>query len=84
MVEPVGEPTTVVLEKPTASVSTASAISEQALDNVEGFPGVSGDITLKGKNGNPPKRAIVVEIVKSSDPANFQKFAKDYTPDQLK
>lgn len=54
-----------------------------ALDNMENFPAVSGDITLKGYNGNPPKRVIVVEIVKGG-PADFQKFAIAYTPDQVK
>lgn len=54
-----------------------------ALENTENFPGVSGDITLKGNNGNPPKRVIVVKIVKGG-PADFQKFAIAYTPDDLK
>ena len=65
-----------------AKVANSKKIIE-ALDNTEGFAGVSGDITLKGYNGNPPKRVIVVEIVKGG-PADFQKFAIDYTPDQLK
>lgn len=54
-----------------------------ALDATEKFPGVSGDITLKGNGGNPPKRAIVVEVT-AKGPDGWQKFAKDYTPDQLK
>lgn len=32
--------------------------------NTENFRGVSGDITLKGMNGDPPKRALVVEVQK--------------------
>lgn len=35
-----------------------------ALNNEDGYKGVSGDITLKGHNGNPPKRALVVEVTK--------------------
>lgn len=35
-----------------------------ALDSTEGFAAVSGEITLKGKNGNPPKRALVVEVTR--------------------
>lgn len=31
-----------------------------ALEGTENFPAVSGAITLKGQNGNPPKRALVV------------------------
>ncbi len=53
-----------------------------AIADTEGFKGVSGDITLKGKNGNPPKRAIIVEVTEKG-PKGWQKFAKDYTPDQL-
>lgn len=36
-----------------------------ALDNTENFHGVSGTITLKGHGGNPPKRALVVEVTKN-------------------
>lgn len=48
-----------------------------ALADTVNFPGVTGDITLKGMNGDPPKRAIVVQL----DPSvggNGQKFAKAY------
>lgn len=55
-----------------------------ALEATENFAAVSGDITLKGMNGNPPKRAIVVEVTKKDATGQWQKFAKDYTPDQLK
>lgn len=44
-----------------------------ALANTENFPGVSGAITLKGQNGNPPKRALVVEVT-----AKGQEFRKAY------
>ena len=46
-----------------------------ALENTEDFPGVSGSITLKGMNGNPPKRALVVGL----DPVGMkQVFKKAY------
>ena len=45
----------------------------EAIDNTENFPGVSGSITLKGHGGNPPKRALVVEITKEG-----QNFAKAF------
>jgi len=44
-----------------------------ALDNEENFHGVSGDITLKGNNGNPPKRAVVVKLTPQG-----QVFAKAF------
>lgn len=34
----------------------------EAIEATENFPGVSGSITLKGMNGNPPKRALVVMV----------------------
>jgi branched-chain amino acid transport system substrate-binding protein len=60
-----------------------SASLRDAIDDTTGFKGVSGDITLKGQNGNPPKRAIVVEVTKKDANDQWQKFAKDYTPDQI-
>lgn len=54
-----------------------------AIEDTTGFRGVTGDITLKGMQGNPPKRAIVVEVTKMG-PSGWQKFAKAYTPDQVK
>lgn len=48
-----------------------------ALAETENYPGITGDITLKGANGDPRKRAIVVQL----DPSiggNGQKFAKAY------
>jgi branched-chain amino acid transport system substrate-binding protein len=41
----------------------------------EGFRAVSGDITLKDTNGDPAKRALVVEVTKTD-----QKFVKGYEP----
>jgi branched-chain amino acid transport system substrate-binding protein len=51
-----------------------------ALAETESYPAVSGDITLKGQNGNPPKRAIVVELNKEKG----QVFAKAFEADELK
>lgn len=65
-----------------AKTKDAAGLKE-AIGETEGFKGVSGDITLKGMHGNPPKRAIVVEVTKPDADGQWQKFAKDYTPDQL-
>jgi branched-chain amino acid transport system substrate-binding protein len=46
------------------------------LNEVENFKGVSGDITLKGMNGNPAKRALVVEVRPQSE--GFQVFRRAY------
>ncbi|MBI1334029.1 MAG: ABC transporter substrate-binding protein [Armatimonadetes bacterium] len=54
-----------------------------ALENTENFKGVSGTITLKGMNGNPPKKAIVVQVT-AKNGSNWQKYAVSYTPDQIK
>jgi branched-chain amino acid transport system substrate-binding protein len=35
-----------------------------AIEATENFPGVAGAITLKGMGGNPPKRALVVELTR--------------------
>lgn len=50
---------------------------QDAIENTVDFKGVSGVITLKGKHGNPPKRALVVELTKDG-----QKFAKAYEMDE--
>jgi branched-chain amino acid transport system substrate-binding protein len=55
----------------------------EALEATENFKGVSGSITLKGMNGNPPKKLIVVEVTKKNG-TNWQKYATSYTPDQIK
>jgi branched-chain amino acid transport system substrate-binding protein len=65
-----------------AGTPSAKALTE-AIANTEDFKGVSGDITLKDQNGNPPKRAIVVEVTKPDAQGNWQKYAVDYTPDKL-
>lgn len=48
-----------------------------AIADTVGFHGVSGDITLKGEGGNPPKRALVVQLTKDG-----QTFAKAYDYDE--
>jgi branched-chain amino acid transport system substrate-binding protein len=58
-----------------ATAVTPAAIRD-ALDNTVDFHGVSGDITLKGWHGNPPKRALVVQL--TSDVNAPQKFVKAY------
>jgi branched-chain amino acid transport system substrate-binding protein len=49
---------------------------QDAIEDTVGFKGVSGEITLKGNHGNPPKRAIVVQLQKEG-----QVFAKAYEED---
>lgn len=55
-----------------ASAANSRSLIE-AIEATEGFPGVSGEITLKGQKGNPPKRALVVEVT----PEGFE-FRKAY------
>lgn len=50
-----------------------------AISETENFAGVSGAITLKGMGGNPPKRALVVELQKEG-----QVFAKAYEVTDVK
>jgi branched-chain amino acid transport system substrate-binding protein len=45
----------------------------EALENTVDYHGVTGTITLKGMNGTPPKRALVVQLEPSG-----QKFRKAY------
>jgi len=56
---------------------------QDAIEDTVGFKGVSGDITLKGNHGNPPKRALVVQLVKDPAIPNGQKFAKAYEEDPI-
>lgn len=76
--------TALVLDALKRAKSMDSKALTDALEDTTGFKAVSGDITLKGNNGNPPKRAIVVEVTKPDASGQWQKFAKDYTPDQIK
>ena len=50
----------------------------EALNDTENFQGVSGVITLKGANGNPAKRALVVKVRPASE--GFQIFQKAIEP----
>ncbi len=61
-----------------APAATADALNAAISETVD-FPGVSGSITLKGMNGNPPKRALVVRLAESG-----QVFEKAYEVGDLK
>ena len=50
-----------------------------AINDTVDFAGVSGKITLKGMGGDPPKRALVVQL--QNDPGNPQVFVKAYEMD---
>lgn len=65
--------------KRTPSLNSKDLI--KSIDETEKFPGVSGEITLKGAEGNPKKRALVVEIRPKSE--GFQVFRKAYNPEDL-
>jgi branched-chain amino acid transport system substrate-binding protein len=54
--------TLLTLEALKASKGADSKDLIDALNNVENYPGVSGDITLKGMDGNPHKRALMVQL----------------------
>lgn len=60
-----------------AKDTTPASVSEAIRQTVD-FPGVSGKITLKGQNGNPPKRALVVKLTKEG-----QVFEKAYEPSDI-
>lgn len=63
--------------KRATALDSASLIA--AIEDTSDFKGVSGAITLKGMNGNPPKRALVVEVT-----ATGQKFVKAYEASDVK
>ncbi|MBL8087968.1 MAG: ABC transporter substrate-binding protein [Chthonomonas sp.] len=48
----------------------------EEIENTVNMAGVSGNITLKGMKGNPPKRALVVEVRPMAE--GFQVFRKAY------
>lgn len=66
--------------KRAASLDSKALIA--AINDTENFAGVSGKITLKGANGNPKKRALVVEVKSEKD--GFQVFRKAYEADEVK
>ena len=51
-----------ILDALKKSKATDSKALRDAIDNEEGFQGVSGTITMKGMNGNPPKNPIIVKL----------------------
>lgn len=57
---------------------TKESLAKEIGDTVD-FKGVSGDITLKGNHGDPPKRALVVQLEKDGS----QKFVIAYEPDEV-
>lgn len=67
-----------IMEAKAANKPVDSMMVINALENTENFPGVSGAITLKGRNGDPAKRALVVEVTKEG-----QKFAKAFEADAV-
>jgi branched-chain amino acid transport system substrate-binding protein len=67
-----------VFEALKKSTSLDSKALRDAIDNTEGFKGVSGEITLKGNEGDPPKRALVVKLTPKG-----QSFAKAYEPKDI-
>jgi len=72
------------LQRLKAAKSLSSKDLIASLEDTTDYKGITGDITLKGMNGNPPKRAIVVEVAKPDAQGQWQKFATAYTPDQVK
>lgn len=50
-----------------ATKTGSSSEIREAVDNTEKFPGVTGEITLKGRHGNPAKRALIVKIASLKD-----------------
>lgn len=72
----------VVIDALKRAKSLDSLAVRDALDDTENFKGVTGTITLKGNNGNPPKRAIVVTWAPVGNSAE-QKFVKAYDPSEV-
>jgi len=64
------------LKRATAANSAALIV---ALEDTTDFKSVTGSITLKGRNGNPAKRALVVEVKKPTG----QVARKSYEFDQV-
>lgn len=61
-----------------ANATFDSATLARFIDETEGFKGVSGDITLKGRNGDPAKRALVVRVERDG-----QEFVRAFTPEEV-
>ena len=73
--------TLLTLEALKRAASADSKALTAAIEETTDLSGVSGKITLKGMNGNPPKRALVVEIRPLPD---FQVFRKAYEHADIK
>lgn len=71
--------TLLVCEALKRSTALTSEALIAAIEDTVDFPGVSGAITLKGMNGNPPKRALVVEVTSTGQVAK-----KAYEADSVK
>ncbi|MDX2064357.1 MAG: ABC transporter substrate-binding protein [Fimbriimonadaceae bacterium] len=70
-----------ILDAVKRAKSLDSVALMEALNETEGFEGVSGTINLKGRGGNPDKQALVVEIRPLAE--GFQVFRKAYAPSDL-
>jgi branched-chain amino acid transport system substrate-binding protein len=68
--------TMLTLQAVKAAKSADSKDLTEAIDNTTNFKGVSGNITLKGMDGNPRQRALVVQV--TGDPSAPEKFVKAY------
>ncbi len=62
----------------TAKATMDSATLAKTIYETVDFPGVSGKITLQGMNGDPEKRALVVQVTKTG-----QEFVKAYEPSEV-
>jgi len=51
---------------------------QAAIEDTVGFRGATGVITLKGKQGNPPKRVVIVKLTKEG-----QQFVKAFEADAI-
>ncbi|MCA0360567.1 MAG: ABC transporter substrate-binding protein [Armatimonadetes bacterium] len=61
-----------------AKATMDSATLAKTISETVDFPGVSGKITLQGMNGDPEKRALVVQVTKTG-----QEFVKAYEPSEV-
>ncbi len=66
------------IEKAMKANGTKSRDVTKAIEDTENYPGVTGNITLKGQGGNPRKPALVVEVTK-----NGFVWRKSYKPEEI-
>jgi branched-chain amino acid transport system substrate-binding protein len=69
--------TAIVLDAMKKAKTVDSAGIRDALDNEEGFKGVSGEITLKGMHGNPNKSPIIVKLAQDGTHFAYKVDPKD-------